>query len=34
LAITNSYPAERLSEADMIVKGLEEVEIEDIEELF
>ena len=34
LAITNSYPAERLSVADMIVKSLEEVEIEDIEKLF
>jgi beta-phosphoglucomutase len=34
LAITNSYPAGRLFEADMIVKGLKEVEIEDIEKLF
>jgi len=34
LAITNSYSPEKLSEADMIVKSLEEVKIEDIEKLF
>ncbi|MER3445712.1 MAG: hypothetical protein C4291_02240 [Candidatus Dadabacteria bacterium] len=34
LAITNSYTAEKLSEADMIVKSLEGVRIEDIEKLF
>jgi HAD superfamily hydrolase (TIGR01509 family) len=34
LAITNSYPAEKLFRADMIVKSLEGVKIEDIEKLF
>ena len=34
LAVTNSYSPEKLSEADMIVKSLEEVKIEDIEKLF
>lgn len=34
LAITNSYPAEKLFEADMIVKSLEGMSIDDIEELF
>ncbi len=34
LAVTNSYPAEKLSEADMVVKSLEGVGIEDIEKLF
>jgi beta-phosphoglucomutase len=34
LAVTNSYPAEELFEADMIVNSLEEVKIEDIEKLF
>lgn len=31
IAVTNSYPAERLSEADIVVNSLEEVKIEDIE---
>jgi len=34
LAVTNSYSSEKLSEADMIVKSLEEVKIEDIKKLF
>ncbi len=34
LAIANSYPVEKLSEADMVVKSLEGVKIEDIEKLF
>jgi HAD superfamily hydrolase (TIGR01509 family) len=34
LAVTNSYPAEKLFEADMIVKSLEEVKIENVEKLF
>jgi beta-phosphoglucomutase len=34
LAITNSYPAEKLFEADMIVNSLEAVNIENIEKLF
>ncbi len=34
LAVTNSYPSEKLSEADMIVRSLEEVKIVDIEKLF
>lgn len=34
LAVANSYSSEKLSEADMIVKSLEEVKIEDIEHLF
>lgn len=34
LAVTNSYSPEKLSEADMIVKSLEEVKIEAIEKLF
>jgi len=33
LAVTNSYPAERLSQADIIVNSLQEVEIEDLETL-
>lgn len=34
LAVTNSYPAERLFQADMIVSSLEEVEFEALEALF
>ena len=34
LAVTNSYSADKLSVADMIVKSLEEVKIEDIKKLF
>ncbi len=34
LAVTNSYSADKLSEADMIVRSLEEVKIEDIKKLF
>ena len=34
LAVTNSYSSEKLSEADMIIKSLEEVKIEDIKKLF
>ncbi len=34
LAVTNSYPAEKLFEANMIVKSLEGLKIEDIEKLF
>lgn len=34
LAVTNSYPTEKLFEADMIVRSLEGVKIEDIEKLF
>jgi HAD superfamily hydrolase (TIGR01509 family) len=34
LAVTNSYPPGKLSEADMIVGSLEEIKIESIEKLF
>ncbi len=34
LAVTNSYPAERLSQADMIVSSLEGIKTEDLERLF
>jgi len=34
LAVTNSYSADKLSEADMIVRSLEEVKIEVIKKLF
>ena len=34
LAVTNSYPSEKLGEADLIVNSLEEVSIGDLEELF
>lgn len=34
LAVTNSYPSEKLSEADLVVNSLEDVSIEDLEELF
>ena len=34
LAVTNSYSADKLIEADMIVRSLEEVKIVDIEKLF
>ena len=34
LAVTNSYSLERLSEADLIVKTLEDVSAEDLEALF
>lgn len=34
LAVTNSYPREKLSDADMIVASLEEVRIENLEKLF
>lgn len=34
LAVTNSYSADKLIEADMIVRSLEEVKIEDIKKLF
>jgi HAD superfamily hydrolase (TIGR01509 family) len=34
LGVSNSYPTEKLSEADMVVNGLNEVKIEDLEKLF
>ncbi|MBI2485779.1 MAG: HAD family phosphatase [Deltaproteobacteria bacterium] len=34
LAVSNSYPVQKLSEADMVVNGLNEVKIEDLEKLF
>ena len=34
LAVTNSYPRERLDNADLVVEGLAEVSIEDLEDLF
>ena len=34
LAVTNSYPAERLSQADMVVNSLEDVKMEDLKKLF
>ena len=34
LAVTNSYTSERLGEADLIVKSLEDVSFEDLEGLF
>jgi haloacid dehalogenase superfamily, subfamily IA, variant 3 with third motif having DD or ED len=34
LAVTNSYSLDKLSEADMIVKSLEEAKIEELEKLF
>jgi HAD superfamily hydrolase (TIGR01509 family) len=34
LAVTNSYSAERLSQADMVVRSLEDVKMEDLEKLF
>lgn len=34
LAVTNSYSSEKLSEADITVKSLEEVKLEELEKLF
>ncbi|MCI0455184.1 MAG: HAD family phosphatase [Candidatus Dadabacteria bacterium] len=34
LAVTNSYPYEKLSKADMIVRSLEELKIEELNKLF
>jgi beta-phosphoglucomutase len=34
LAVTNSYPRERLDNADLVVEGLDEVSMDDLEDLF